>query len=363
MQLRHVFVYIICNVNHFGSSFLRVRPVVAHRSNMFFAPYRKPAHAVDAADWNATISSLFGIVQRVMVRPSIANVLEELPCLTGIDLCLAIVFLKRSYDAGALMGATSLSPTAVRRFQMLKLKLNMEERVLQAEALSFRTPPLTVAEVCFFLAIGVKQELLCVGKSMPRHAVCLKTARGWQDVFTLSKFYKPVPHLRSGSIASHPLDTLDDFHIRRKGHDKAIGTNIVHYPHNDYTSSKKRFACNEQSGPRSKRSRSIDNMDYDDCYCPLLRESVLQVYISRDEHQRVFRLVKFPQDDKYIHISNHCLVFNYELMRVLSIERSSMVLATDQSIAPFLTAYARIHYICYNSILADASDASFKQMK
>ena len=40
-----------------------------------------------------------------------------------------------------------------------------------------------------------------------------------------------------------------------------------------------------------------------------------------------------------------------------------MVLATDQSIAPFLTAYARIHYICYYSILANSSDAFFKQMK
>ena len=61
----------------------------------------------------------------------------------------------------------------------------------------------------------------------------MKTLRGWQDVFTLSKHYQPAPRLHDGCQTSHPLDTLNDGNFTKKMPKKKtnaleVGTEIMH---------------------------------------------------------------------------------------------------------------------------------------
>ena len=341
---------------------------------MIYAPYRKPSLAVNAVNWNAAMASLSGEVQRGLLRSSVVTVLNQLPHISGIDLALAIVFLKRAHDADKLAGTITPNAKIAQHFQSLKLTLNMEERVHQTEARAFRNPPLTLAEVCFFLSIGVKQDLLRIGRSMPKQAVCMKTLRGWQDVFTLSKHYQPAPRLHDGCQTSHPLDTLNDGNFTKKMPKKKtnaleVGTEIMHR-----ISTRKRPA-HTNVHTQSKQARRIDDKGASECIYKLRhggasectnelrRDSILQVFTSRNEHERGLRFVKFPDINQDAVPHGYCLVFNYEHRRVMTLRITALVRANDQSIAAFLTAYARIHYTCYYSSLSKASEESFKQVR
>ena len=73
--------------------------------------------------------------------------------------------------------------------------------------------------------------------------------------------------------------------------------------------------------------------------------------------------MKFPAIDQNAVPHGCCLVFNYEHRHVMTLRITALVRANDQSIAAFLTAYARIHYTCYYSRLSKASEEPFKQVR